>query len=104
AALNALSALAMERDGAPGGRILPGVDALDAARIGPGDRVTMVGAFAPFIKKLKGRVARLRVVDKHPGALKADEREAWVAPEHAPAALAEASVVLITGSALVEGG
>lgn len=104
AVLNALSALAMDRRGVPGGRVLAGVDALDAAGIGPGDRVAMVGSFAPFIKLLKGQVAVLRVVDKHPEALKADERGFWVAPDRAAEALEDASVVIITGSALVEGG
>ncbi len=104
AVLNALSALAMERCGVPGGRILAGVDALDAAGIDPADRVAMVGSFAPFIKTLKSRVARLHVVDRHPEALKADERGFWVAPDRAADALGEASVLIITGSALVEGG
>lgn len=104
AVLNALSALAMDRRGVPGGRLLAGADALDTAAIGPADRVAMVGSFAPFIKRLKGRVAELRVVDKHPEALKADERGFWVAPDRAADALGDASVVVITGSALVEGG
>src|SRR4030065_50489 len=60
--------------GVPGGARRPGVDALQAAGVGPEDRVAMVGAFVPFIKALKGRVARLWVVDKHPDALKGDER------------------------------
>jgi uncharacterized protein (DUF4213/DUF364 family) len=64
----------------------------------------MVGAFVPFIKKLKGQVAGLRVVDKHKEALKADEAMFWRPPEMAMQTLSEASVVIITGSALVEGG
>jgi uncharacterized protein len=104
AALNALSALAMNRMGTPGGRLVPGLDAVEAAGITPTDRVAMVGAFTPFIKALKGRVASLAVVDKHPTALKASEAELWRSPERAPDTLSAADVVLITGSALVEGG
>ena len=104
AVLNALSALAMERHGIPGGRLLPGVDALDAAEVQPTDRVAMVGAFVPFIKALKGQVAELWIVDKHPEALKPDEQPLWRAPEQAAETLARADVVFITGSALVEGG
>ncbi len=44
AVLNALSARAMARSGVPGGRVLAGVDALEAAEVGPEDRVAMVGA------------------------------------------------------------
>ena len=104
AVLNALSALALEQNGVPGGRLLPGVDALEAAEVGADDRVAMVGAFAPFVRTLKGNVADVWVVDKHPGALKADEQSFWRPPEQAGEVLAEASVVIITGSALVEGG
>jgi uncharacterized protein (DUF4213/DUF364 family) len=104
AVLNALSARAMNRAGIPGGALLPGVDALEAAGVGPDDRVAMVGAFVPFIKTLKGRVAEVWVVDKHRDALKGDEQEFWRSPEDAPAVLGAASVVVITGSALVEGG
>ncbi len=104
AVLNALSARAMARAGVPGGALLPGVDALQAAGVGPEDRVAMVGAFVPFIKALKGRVARLWVVDKHRDALKGEELPFWRSPDEAPEVLGAASVVVITGSALVEGG
>lgn len=104
AVLNALSARATARAGTPGARLLQRVDALEAAEVHPHDRVTMMGAFVPFIKALKGRVADLRVVDKHRDALKPDEQPFWTSPLDAAPALAGASVVVITGSALVEGG
>lgn len=104
AVLNALSALAMERFGIPGGQERRGLDALVAAGIQPDDRVAMVGAFVPFIKALKGKVEQLWIVDRHRDALKADEQDFWRAPEEAAATLGQASVAIITGSALVEGG
>ncbi|MBI2527961.1 MAG: DUF364 domain-containing protein [Candidatus Rokubacteria bacterium] len=104
AVLNALSARALARAGVPGGALLPGVDALQAAGVRPEDRVAMVGAFVPFIKALKGRVAELWVVDRHRDALKGDELPFWKSPEQALQVLGDASVVVITGSALVEGG
>lgn len=104
ATLNALSALAIARFGTPDGELLRGADALDITGIQPTDRVGMVGAFTPFIKSLKGRVSRLWIVDKHPEALKSDERPFWQPPEKATDVLAQADVAIITGSALVEGG
>jgi uncharacterized protein len=104
AVLNALSAMAMAEHGVPGGRLIPGMDALAAAEVCADDEVAMVGGFLPFIKALKGRVKALWVVDKHPEALKEDELVFWRAPEQAIETLSQASVVLITGSALVEGG
>lgn len=104
AVLNALSALAMERCGVPGGHVEVGVDALEAAGVQATDRVTLVGAFVPFIKTLKHTVEALWVIDKHREALKADELPFWRPPKEAPQVLAESSIVIITGSALVEGG
>lgn len=104
AVLNALSATAVKRHGPVGGRAVAGLDALAAADVQPDDRVAMVGGFLPFIKALKGLVEALWVVDKHPEALKKDELAFWRPPEQAADVLSQASVVIITGSSLVEGG
>lgn len=104
ATLNALSAMAISRRGIPGGSLHEGLDALEAAGAKPDDRVAMVGTFVPFIKKLKGRVAGLAIIDKHPEALKPEERPFWIPPERSAEALGQASIVIISGSALVEGG
>lgn len=104
AALNALSARAMRLYGAPGGRVVLDADALDAAAVREEDAVAMVGAFTPFIKTLKGSVRELWVVDKHPTALRPDEVSLWRPPRRAAFTLSQADVVIITGSALVEGG
>ena len=104
ATLNALSALAISRHGTPGGELRPGLEALEAAEVEPDDRIAMVGAFIPFIKVLKGRVASLQIVDKHPEALKLEERSLWVEPGRAVQVLGQATIAIISGSALVEGG
>jgi uncharacterized protein len=104
ATLNALSAAAFDRCGLPDGALQIDVDALDAAQIVPGDRVAMVGAFVPFIKALKSQQVELRIIDKHPQALKPDEFQFWFPSEQASQELERASVVIISGSALVEGG
>ncbi len=104
ATLNAFSALAASRIGSPGGRLCPGLDALDAAEIGREDRVAMVGAFVPFIRRLRGNVAALRIVDKHREALKPNEIEFWRPPERMAETLSHASVVIISASSLGEGG
>jgi uncharacterized protein (DUF4213/DUF364 family) len=104
ATLNALSAAAIERYGLPEGTLQENLDALDAALVTADDRVVMVGAFVPFIKRLKGRVAGLSVIDKHREALKPEEQGLWVPPQRASESLKNASVVVLSGSALVEGG
>ncbi len=102
--LNALSAAAIARNGLPEGLVREDLDGLGAVEVAPDDAVVMVGAFIPFIKVLKGRVADRRLIDKHPGALKNDEQALWVSPERAPQVLQKASVVILSGSTLVEGG
>lgn len=104
AALNALSAAAINRYGLPEGQFREDLDALAAAQFRPSDDVVMVGAFIPFIKTLRGRVAKLQIVDKHAEALIPSERSMWVPQESATDTLANASVAIVSGSALVEGG
>lgn len=104
AVLNALSALAMERHPRPGWRVVPGVDALAAVDIRPEDRVALVGAFGPFIKTVMRSATSMWVIDKHRDALKPDEVRFWRPPEQAAEVLSRATVAIITGSALVEGG
>lgn len=104
ATLNALSARALEVVGPAGGVILRGVDGLEAAGVGPADRVVLVGSFVPFIRALRGRVASLAIVDRHREALRGEEVELWTPPERAVEAVSGASVVILTGSTLVEGG
>lgn len=103
AVLNALSACAVARAGMPG-QLVPGMDALAAAGIRPEDHIGMVGAFVPFIKKLRGQVADIQIIDKHTQALQTDDMPLWRPEDQATHVLSNADVVIITGSALVEGG
>jgi len=104
AALSALSSCLMSETDIPGGRILSNADALDVVQIETEDRVVMVGAFTPFITKLKKRQTNLRIIDKHREALKGDELPLWVSPDNVTKVMPEADIAIITGSALVEGG
>jgi uncharacterized protein (DUF4213/DUF364 family) len=104
AVANALSARIMQEHGPGGGRILRDTDALDVVDLKRGDKVAMVGAFTPFIRKLKNEVEELYIIDRHPQALKADERSLWHPPSAVGEILPRADIAIITGSAIVEGG
>jgi len=91
----------MEENGLPGYQRLIGANALDVVEIHPDDRVALVGAFVPFIKKLKQTVKQLRVVEKNPKALKGDEMQFYRPAEQAEAVLDQADVVVVSGSAIV---
>jgi uncharacterized protein (DUF4213/DUF364 family) len=104
AVLNALSTFAIERLGPSAGVLLRGVDALEAAGVIAEDRVAMVGSFVPFIHALRDRVTSLSVIDLHRQALGPGETELWKSPEEATEVVSRATVVILTGSTLVEGG
>ncbi len=104
AVLNALSALMMREKGIQEARILKGADALEVIEIKKEDRVAMVGSFVPFIKTLKGKAKELCIIDKHPQALKEEERFMWRDPLSIRDVMPQADIVIITGSSMVEGG
>jgi uncharacterized protein (DUF4213/DUF364 family) len=104
AVLNALSALQIREQGIKEAHIMKGADALDVIEIKAGDTLVMVGAFVPFIKKLKGRSKELYIIDKHPQALKEEERHLWRSPASIAAIMPQADIVIITGYSMVEGG
>ncbi len=101
AALNALAQAAAERSGCSGAELVPDVDAFDAAEIGAGEKVVVVGAFVPFLRALRKIGADHVVLEKDPATLKPVElpffREASLAPEIVP----QADVLLITGTTLI---
>ncbi len=105
ATLSALSACLMAERGVPSGySLISNADALDVMRINAEDKIVLVGAFVPFIRKLRDQRVKLKVIDKHRDALKGEELLFWMPPDSAAEVLPEADAVIITGSALVEGG
>ena len=104
AVLNAFSSLKIKEEGIKGATVMKGADALDVIEITRDDRVAMVGAFVPFIKKLKGISEELYIIDKHLQALKEEECHMWRSPASTGDIIPQADVVIITGSAMIEGG
>ena len=101
AAMNALTAAAWARRPSPAVSLEPGVDAYDAARIRPGERVVVVGAFVPFLKALKAAGQDWTVLEQDRATLKPDELAHFRPAAEAEAVLPAADVVLITGTTLL---
>ncbi|MGC8477953.1 MAG: Rossmann-like domain-containing protein [Acetobacteraceae bacterium] len=101
ATMNALAAAAWARRPSPEVTLEPGVDAYDAARIRPGERVVVVGAFVPFLKALKAAGQDWTVLEQDQATLKPDERAHFRPADEAAAVLPGADVVLITGTTLL---
>ncbi|MCS7136135.1 MAG: DUF364 domain-containing protein [Nitrososphaerota archaeon] len=80
--------------------VLVGQDALDAISIKPFDKVVMIGAFPPYVKRLMQNVKSLMVFDDNKSALV--ELGLPTEPNTSlKSSLKDASVVIITGSAFV---
>jgi uncharacterized protein len=101
ATVNALAECCWHRRPHPDVVLRAGVDAFDAADIGPGERVVVVGAFVPFLKELKRRRQPFLVLEQDPATLKAEELPFFRPAGQAAETVPQADVLLITGSTLV---
>jgi uncharacterized protein (DUF4213/DUF364 family) len=101
ATMNALGSLCWERRPHPDVDLEFGVDAFDTAGLRPGQMVVVVGAFVPFLRKLKKRGQPYLVLEQDPATLNADELPFYRHAAHAPAVVPQADVLLVTGTTLV---
>lgn len=101
ATLNALAESLWRTSPPAGVRIETGRDAFEAAAIAPHERVVVVGAFPPFLRALKRMGQDYLVLETDPARLKPDELPRFRPPEQASAVAAEADVLLITGTTLL---
>ncbi len=101
ATMNALAALCWERRPHADVDMEVGVDAFDAANIGPGQTVVVVGAFVPFLRKLKRRGQPYLVLEQDPATLKPDEMPFYRHAAQAPSVVPQADVLLVTGTTLL---
>ncbi|MBS0293143.1 MAG: DUF364 domain-containing protein [Proteobacteria bacterium] len=103
ATLNALAETLWLRDGPPpGARVVAG-DAFDALAIAPGERVALVGAFPPYLRALRRSGQPFHVLELDPATLKPEELPFFVPAERAPEIVAQADVLITTGTTLVNG-
>ncbi len=103
ATLNALAETLWRRDGPPPGACPVEGDAFDALAIAPGQRVVLVGAFAPYMRTLRRTGQPFQVLELDPATLRPEELPFYVHAERAPATVARADVLIATGTTLVNG-
>lgn len=98
ACANALSAAIIN---AGNYRIIPQSDPFDLAQIKAGDKVTLVGAFSSYIRKLGDRDCELRVLELDESTLRAENKKYYVPADRAEELIPDSDLVIITGSTLV---
>ena len=100
ATVNALADLCWRRHPTPGLDLLSDADAFDVTPITKADRVVMVGAFTSALDDVRSRAGTLQVLERDPNMLKGENAVLYRPAEQAAEVLADADVVLATGSAL----
>lgn len=100
ATLNALAQLAAENRVPADCEEVEGLDAFAAAEVQPNETVVVVGAFGPFLRRLRGIGARHVVLEKDPTLLKLQELPYYRPAHQAPDVVPHADVLFITGATL----
>lgn len=101
ATLNALVESLWLRDGPPPDAEVSTGDAFEALRLKPQDKVTLVGAFPPYIRALRKRNQPFNVLELDPASLEPDELPYYEPAERAPQVIPQADVLITTGTTLL---
>lgn len=101
ATLNALSLTLERSQGTPDFEVILEKDALDLLTLHEEEFVVVVGALAPYLKRLKARGKPFRVLEMDPRTLKKDEMPFYSPAEEAPLYVPKADLLVVTGTSLV---
>ena len=101
ATLNALSQGIFESKAETGYPMVKGADGFDLLEIQPGERIGLIGAFGPYIRRLKNMGNPFFVVEKNAQTLRSDEMKYYRPEAEMALALDKSDVVIITGTAIV---
>ncbi len=101
ATLNALSLTLERSQGTPNFEVVLEKDALDLLTLHEEEFVVVIGALAPYLKRLKARGKPFRVLEMDPRTLKKDEMPFYSPAEEAPLYVPKADLLVVTGTSLV---
>jgi len=101
ATLNALSQPILERDGTTKYGMVKGTDGFDLLKIQPNETVSLIGAFGPYIRRLKIMGNRFYIIEKNTQTLRPEEMKYFKPEVEMASALQESHVVIMTGTAIV---
>jgi uncharacterized protein (DUF4213/DUF364 family) len=101
ATLNALSQLVIESEVGKEYKVAKEKDGFDLLEIKPDETVTLIGAFGPYIRRLKMMGNPFFIVEKNPQTLRSDEIEYFKPESEMAFAFEKSDVIIITGTAIV---
>ncbi len=101
AALNAISQWMIGTEGEKRYRIIKDKDGFDLLEIQTGETVSLIGAFGPYIRRLKTMGNPFFIIEKNPQTLRPDEMKYFKPEAEMASALEKSEVVVITGTAIV---
>jgi uncharacterized protein (DUF4213/DUF364 family) len=101
ATLNALSQWIAESEEGNKYHMIKEVDGFDLLNIQPHETVSLIGAFGPYIRRLKMMGNPFFIIEKNPQTLRPDEMKNFKPESEMRNALEKSTVVIITGTAIV---
>ena len=101
AALNGLSQAILETRHRERYRIVKDVDGFDLLEIQPHETVSLIGAFGPYIRRLKTMGNPLFIIEKNPQTLRPEEMKFYRPESQMAPTLERSDAVIITGTAIV---
>ncbi len=101
ATLNALTQWIIESGEKGKYQIIQGKDGFDLLEIQPHETVSLIGAFGPYIRRLKMMGNPFFIIEKNPQTLRTDEIKYFKSESEMASALGRSNVAIITGTAIV---
>lgn len=101
ATLNALSRWMIESEDETDYHIVKEADGFDLLKIEPRETISLIGAFAPYIRRLKMMGNPFFIIEKRAQTLRLDEMKYFKPDSEMRNALEKSGVVIITGTAIV---
>jgi uncharacterized protein (DUF4213/DUF364 family) len=101
ATLNALSQLILEAKDGTDYPTIKDKDGFDLLRIQPNEHVSIIGAFGPYIRRLKMMGNPFFIIEKSPLTLRPDEIKYFKPESEMQSALERSDVVIMTGTTIV---
>ena len=101
ATLNALSQLIIESEDKGEYQVIKDKDGFDLLEIQPHETVSLIGAFGPYIRRLKMMGNPFFIIEKNPQTLRPDEMKYYKSDSEMAATLKNSDDIIITGTAIV---